>query len=496
MNASPPLLRMEGIKKAFPGVRALGGVDLEAFSGQVLALLGENGAGKSTLIKVLAGAHSQDSGTIRIDNQRVEFPNPLAAQLAGIAVIYQEFNLVPQLTARENIFLGSEQSNVGFVHHRNENRRARELFDRIGVQIDPESRCRDLSIAHQQAVEIAKALSRKARILVMDEPTATLTNLEVEHFFKIVRELKAQNLALIFISHRLDEIFDIADRVTVLRDGMHVASHQVHAVDREELIELMVGRKLENEFPKRPAVLGEPRLVVKQLSRGSKVRNVSFSIRSGEVLGLTGLVGAGRTELARLIFAADRLDAGTIQKDGKHLRLKNPNDAIKAGIALLTEDRKSQGLVLGRSVQENFALPNLAWESRWGFVNTRKENDTFASFVKSLRIRISDGDQLARNLSGGNQQKVVLAKWLHRNCDIILFDEPTRGIDIGAKYEVYQLMNDLANNGKAILMISSELPEILGMSDRILVMHQGQIAGEITDVMNATQEQILNMAIG
>ena len=496
MSACPPLLRMQGIEKTFPGVRALGGVDLEVFSGEVLALLGENGAGKSTLIKVLAGAHSPDSGTIQIDGRSVEFSHPLAAQQAGIAVIYQEFNLVPQLTARENIFLGSEQSSAGFIHQRSEYRRARELFDRMGVQIDPEIRCRDLSVAQQQTVEIAKALSLNARILVMDEPTATLTNQEVERFFKIVRELKAQNLALIFISHRLDEIFDIADRVTVLRDGMHIATRPVSTVSREELIELMVGRKLENEFPKRPAALGKTRLVVNHLSRTSKVRNVSFSIRSGEVLGLTGLVGAGRTELARLIFAADQPDAGTIEKDGRCLCLQNPNDAIKEGIALLTEDRKSQGLVLARSVQENFALPSLAWDSCWGFVKSRDEFHAFDRYVKSLRIRVSHGDQIARNLSGGNQQKVVLAKWLHRNCDVILFDEPTRGIDVGAKYEVYQLMNELAADGKAILMISSELPEVLGMSDRILVMHQGRIAGEITDIKNATQEQILNMAIG
>lgn len=494
-STTPPLLAMKGISKSFPGVRALDGVDLELHRGEVLALLGENGAGKSTLIKVLAGACRPDRGAIWIDGQPAHFANPIDAQRCGIAVIYQEFNLVPTLTAAENIYLGREQTKNGFIRRGLEHRGAADLFRRVGVPIDPDALCRHLSVAQQQVVEIAKALSVDARIMVMDEPSATLTTPEVERLFSIIRDLKAHGLAVIYISHRLEEIFKIADRVMVMRDGRHVATRPIQQVNREELIEMMVGRKLENEFPKRHAALGEERLRVQHLSRGGKVRDVSFSIRRGEVLGLTGLVGAGRTETARLIFGADRPDSGIIELDGRTLRSRSPRDAIQAGIGLLTEDRKTQGLVLGRSVRENFGLPNLPENSRWGFVQQRRERHALESFVDDLRIRVPHLEQLARHLSGGNQQKVVLAKWLQRDCRVIIFDEPTRGVDVGAKYEVYQLINALAAQGKAILMISSELPEVLGLSDRILVMHQGRITGEITDVAQATQEQVMDLAV-
>ena len=487
---------MKGVSKSFPGVRALAGVDLVLHRGEVLALLGENGAGKSTLIKILAGAYRPDAGSIVINGHALSFANPIHAQRAGISVIYQEFNLIPSLSARENIFLGRERTCKGFIQRRAEQSRALELFAHVGVQINPETPCRELAIGQQQVVEIAKALSQDARIIVMDEPSAALTSPEVERLFGIVRELKARGIGVIYISHRLDEIFRIADRVMVLRDGQRVATRPTDQVTREALIEMMVGRKLESEFPKRSATVGKERLVVKHLCRRGKVRDVSFSIRAGEVLGLTGLVGAGRTETARLIFGADRSDSGTITLDGRMLRLQNPRDAIRAGIALLTEDRKSQGLVLGQSVRENFGLPNLSQVSSLGFVQQRRESSAFARFVESLRIRIPHHEQLARNLSGGNQQKVVLAKWLQRNCEVIIFDEPTRGIDVGAKYEVYLLINELAAQGKAILMISSELPEVLGMSDRILVMHQGRISGELADASNATQEDIMRTAVG
>lgn len=491
----PPLLQMRGITKSFPGVRALKGIDLDLGQGEVLALLGENGAGKSTLIKVLGGAHVPEQGAIEIEGQSVSIANPQDSQRAGIGIIYQEFNLVPELTVRENIFLGQEGGTLRWVNARSEHQRARKLFERLGVPIDPEATCGSLTVAQQQIVEIAKALSQDASIIVMDEPSAALTLKEVDSLFAIIRELKAQDIGIIYISHRLDEIFQIADRVTVLRDGEHVGTEPIAALTRETMIEMMVGRSIDDEFPKERAAIGVERLVVRGLTRGRAVRDVSLSVCRGEVLGLTGLVGAGRTETARLIFGADRLEQGEVRLDGKRLTIKHPRDAIAAGICLLTEDRKSQGLVLGQTCRENFGLPNVGAFTRFGLLQHRREQAAFAGYIDSLQIKLTDPDQLAGTLSGGNQQKIVLSKWLERNADVIIFDEPTRGIDVGAKYEIYRLINRLAAQGKAILMISSELPEVLGMSDRILVMHEGRVTGEIKDVANATQEQVMNLAI-
>jgi len=501
--SGPPLLQMRGVDKSFPGVHALKGVDLDLASGDVLALLGENGAGKSTLIKVLGGAHQPDSGTIEIDGRAVQIASPQDSQRAGIGIIYQEFNLVPAMTVRENIFLGQEPGRFSFISAGKERRRARDLFARIGVELNPDALVRDLTVAQQQVVEIAKALSLDSRIIVMDEPSAALSPREVQGLFRIVEELKSEGIGIVYVSHRLDEIFAICNRVTVLRDGEYVDSRPIGELTRETLIELMVGRKLENEFPTRvSAIVSErsdvedrPGLVVSGLAGGPKVKDVSFNVRRGEIVALTGLVGAGRTETARLIFGADKREAGTVTLDGKELDIRSPRDAIAAGICLLTEDRKGQGLILNQSVLENFGLPNLSRFTVAGLIQQKRERDAFNGYVEQLQIKVSGPEQRAGNLSGGNQQKVVLAKWLERDAEVIIFDEPTRGIDVGAKFEIYLLMHKLVEQGKAILMISSELPEVLGMADRIVVLHEGRVKGEIADVKSATQESIMSLAV-
>lgn len=490
-----PLLEMREIVKSFPGVQALRGVSLSLRPGEVLALLGENGAGKSTLMKVLGGAHRADAGTIVVDGREAIFQTPQDSRRAGVAVIYQEFNLVPGLTACENIFLGQEVTRAGFVLRSQERRRAMELFQRLGVEIDLDVPCRQLSTAQQQLVEIAKALAFEARIIVMDEPSAALTSHEVERLFDIIRDLKRHGIGVIYISHRLDEIFTIADRVTVLRDGANVGERPLSEMTRNHMIELMVGRELKDEFPRRSTAIGPVRLEATNLRSGRAVRDVSFTVRRGEILALTGLVGARRTEMVRLLFGADQRDSGDLRLDGKLLSIRSPRDAIASGIGLLTEDRKHQGLVLRHSVRENFGVPNLDRLSRFGFVQQRQESEEFGRYVSTLKIKVPNQEQLAGNLSGGNQQKVVLAKWLARNCDVLIFDEPTRGIDVGAKYEIYLLMNELVAQGKSIIMISSEMPEVLGMADRILVMHEGRITGEIADARRATQEQIMELAV-
>ncbi len=493
----PPILRMQGIAKSFPGVKALDDVSFEVQAGEVHALMGENGAGKSTLMKILAGAYQADGGQIYLDGEVVTIHSPQEATKLRIEIIYQEFNLVPQLTIAENIFLGRERRGAvpGWLDRKTMQDEAQRLMDGLGANIDIRTRVSKLSVAMQQMVEIAKATSRKSRILVMDEPSATLTEHELENLYRLIRQLKEEGVSVIYISHRMDEVFSICDRITVLRDGKTVGTKLTSEVTPDELIKMMVGRTLEDNFPKVVAEVGDTVLEVEHLSRKSDIHDVSFKVKAGEVVALAGLVGSGRTEIARCIFGADPYDSGKISFGGKPLLAHGPGGAIKAGIGLVTEDRKGQGLILDLTVRENTTLAALPSLSKLGFVEKGRERTVTQEYIKSLDIRTPSGEQRVKNLSGGNQQKVVLSKWLLTQSKLLILDEPTRGIDVGAKVEIYQLMNRLTAQGIGILMISSELPEVLGMADRVLVMREGRMVGELSRG-EATQERIGEMAVG
>jgi ribose transport system ATP-binding protein len=438
-----------------------------------------------------------DSGEVVLQGKRVLIDSPQKAMLHGIAIIYQEFNLVPYLNAAENIFLGREpRARIpGFVDFGTMYREAQEIIDKLGVRLNVRTAVNRLSVAQQQMVEIAKATSQNAKIIVMDEPSATLTEHELQSLFALMRQLRDDGHSIVYISHRMEEVFEICDRVTIMRDGHWIATKPVSDLTREEVIRLMVGRELKQMIPKEPAELGEPALKVKGFHRKNELHDINFEVRKGEVLGIAGLVGAGRTELARAIFGADPIDSGTIELFGKPVRIKSPQDAIRLGIGLVTEDRKQQGLILGMAVRENITLANLGAVSVFSFIRAGREREVARKYVGDLTVKTPTIEQTVQNLSGGNQQKVVLAKWLFTDSKVLIFDEPTRGIDVGAKTEIYQLMNALAARGAAIIMISSELPEVLGMSDRILVMHEGRIAGELLRE-EATQEKIMHLATG
>jgi ABC-type sugar transport system ATPase subunit len=488
-------VRLAGIHKAFPGVRAIRSATLELLGGEIHAIVGENGAGKSTLIKVITGAHAPDGGVLELYGEPARLSSPAAGLDAGVAAIYQELALVPAMSVRDNLFLGREPARLGFVDRAAETRRARAVLARLGVTIDLDAAVRDLGVAQQQFVEIAKALEREARVLILDEPTAALSGHEAERLFAVLAELRRDGIAVLYISHRLEEVLRIADRTTIMRDGETLGTWDAGTLTREEIVEKMVGRPLTDEYPtKGGAPLGEELLAVDDL-RGGPVRGVSFAVRRGEILGLAGLVGAGRTELARLVFGADRRSGGTVRLAGRALALASPRDAIRAGICLLTEDRKAQGLLLGRSALENFALPNLGRFSRRGWLRLGEERAAFALHVAALGLRVAGEWQTAGQLSGGNQQKLLIARWLETASQVVIFDEPTRGVDVGARYEIYLLIHELARQGKAIVIISSELPEVLGVCDRILVMRDGRVTGEITDVAGATQERLLELAV-
>ena len=501
-----PLLRMSGISKRFPGVIALDNVSLDVYPGECVALVGENGAGKSTLMKVLSGVYAPDEGIVELGGREVTLLNPRQAQELGISIIYQEFNLMPNMTVAENVFIGREPAKAGFVLRDELRRNTQALLDQLNVSLPTNATVRDLSVAEQQMVEIAKALSFNAKIVIMDEPTSALTDTEVDALLEIVRGLKRQGLGVIFITHRLEEVGQIADRVTVLRDGENVGTIPIADATPEVIVQKMVGREIEELFQKdsTAAAADAPfALEVRNLNRaGSRqdataivLRDVSFGVRAGEIVGLAGLVGSGRTEVARSIFGADPFESGEILVHGKPVDIQSPRDAIDLGIGLVPEDRKKQGLVLGLSVKENISLASLQKLVRFGFVRRGEERAQANEFVEALRIRTPSLDQKVINLSGGNQQKVVISKWLSLSPGVLIVDEPTRGIDIGAKAEVHSLLNELAKQGVAILMISSELPEVLAMSDRILVMRQGRIAGELQR-SKATQERVMALATG
>lgn len=491
------ILEMRGITKRFPGVTALKEAHLALRPAEVHCLLGENGAGKSTLMKILAGAQPLDEGEIILDGEPVTIQSPLHAQALGISMIYQEFNLSPYLSVAENIFLGREpcRGKTPIIDWNQLYRDAEEVLERIRVTMDVRRPVHELSIAQQQMVEIAKALSVNARIIVMDEPSATLTEHELEALFALIRTLKQQGIALVYISHRLEEVFEVGTRATIMRDGEHISTSDLCDLTRESIIKMMVGRELKDEFPKETFARGEERLRVEGFTRAGAFRDVNLTLHTGEIVGLTGLVGAGRTEVARAIFGADQADSGTLYLDGKPVHIKSPRDAIAHGIGLLTEDRKNQGLVLGMTVAENTTLANLKALAGRVLMNRKKERDVTEGYIRDLNIKTPGTGQMVQNLSGGNQQKVVLAKWLFTQSRMLIFDEPTRGIDVGAKVEIYKLMNELVRKGVAVLVISSELPEVIGMCDRILVMHEGRIAGEVARE-GATQEAIMQLATG
>ncbi|WP_330457954.1 sugar ABC transporter ATP-binding protein [Streptomyces sp. NBC_00820] len=494
MSDPDELLRIEGIRKSFPGVVALDGVDFDLRRGEVHVLLGENGAGKSTLIKMLSGAHTPDAGRILAGGEEVRIQGAQDAERLGIATIYQEFNLVPDLTVAENIFLGRQPRRFGMIDRGRMEADAEVLLARVGVNVSPRARVRELGIARLQMVEIAKALSLDARVLIMDEPTAVLTSEEVEKLFAIVRALREDGVGVVFITHHLEEIAALGDRVTVIRDGRSVG--QVPAsTPEDELVRLMVGRSIEQQYPReRPTGQGAPLLHVEGLTRDGVFHDVSFEVRAGEVVGVAGLVGAGRTEVVRAVFGADPYDKGAVKVSGTELRRGDVNAAMAAGIGLVPEDRKGQGLVLDASVAENLGLVTMRSATRAGLVDRRAQHSAAERIATQLGVRMSGLGQHVRTLSGGNQQKVVIGKWLLADTKVLILDEPTRGIDVGAKVEIYQLINDLTAAGAAVLMISSDLPEVLGMSDRVLVMAQGRIAGELT-AAEATQDAVMSLAV-
>lgn len=491
------ILKMTDINKSFSGVKALRGASLELRAGEVHALMGENGAGKSTLMKILTGIYQKDSGEIEVFGEKVEFQNVKESQEKGIAIIHQELNMMKDLTVAQNIFIGREYMKFGaFIDDRKMDSEAKKLLDYVGVKISPDEKLGELTVGKQQMVEIAKAISHNSKLLILDEPTAALTSVEVDDLFRIMNELKRKGIGMIYISHRMDEIKRISDRVTVMRDGEYIGTVNTHETDNEEIVRMMVGRvilgkiKSKSECPKDAPVV----LEVKNLNVGEAVKDVSFSLKKGEILGFSGLMGAGRTEVARALFGADKKDGGEIIINGKSVSIESPEQAVSAGICYISEDRKRFGLLLDKSVTENSVLASVPKFTKYGFIDDVSAEKEAKTVNGKLRTKTPSMSQILRNLSGGNQQKVVVARWLIKDADIFIFDEPTRGIDIGAKSEMYELMGELAKKGKSIIMISSELAEIQRCSDRVIVMCEGRKTAELP-IEDATQENIMKYAM-
>ena len=492
MKQPSVLLELDSITKQYPGVTALDHVSLSFDTGEVHAVCGENGAGKSTLIKIITGAIQPSSGTIRYLGEQIVHQNPITSMEKGIGCIYQEFNLIPYLSVAENIFFGREPKKHGFVDYHLMRKRSEEILQELGVEIDPAMNVEELSVGFQQIVEIAKALSQDVRVLIMDEPSAALTNTELAYLFAIVKKLKQKNVTVIYISHRLEEVFLLADRVSVIRDGHHIKTMNIGDTDRCDLIKNMVGRTLTDGFPNEKVELAEVALEVKNLC-SPKLKDISFSVRKGEILGLAGLIGAGRTEIARAIFGADKADSGKILIRGKEVTVRSPEEALELGIGLIPEDRKQHGILNELSIAHNITFSSLKKFTKGFLIKSSKEKEEAQNMMEALKIKAPDMNVLVKALSGGNQQKVVLSKILLTDSDIIIFDEPTRGIDVGTKQEFYYIMKDLAKAGKAIIMISSEMPELIGMSDRIIILCEGQLVKELKKE-DYSQEIILECA--
>lgn len=492
-----PLLVMEGITKSFPGVKALNNVNFELRSGEVHALIGENGAGKSTLMKILTGSYIADEGKILIDGQPANIDSPRSAQLLGINIIHQEIHMIPHLSVAENIFIGFEPRNKHFkfsIDYEKMNKRAAEILKNMNMEIDPTTKVLKLSIAQQQMVAIARIIALKSRVVIMDEPTASLTDSEIKFLYGVIDKLKKQGVGIVYISHRMEELEILADRVTVLRDGTYIKSLNYSETTPEHLIALMVGRELKDQYPSHKATRGESILKVKKLSTKEGIDIKDFELRAGEITGFYGLVGAGRTEFAKALFGADKSVDYEVYLKNKKINVRNPQDAISNGLCYMTEDRKGEGLALGLSVENNISLANLPGLANMGVINDKKSRQIAENYVKELKIKTPSLEQPAKFLSGGNQQKVILAKWLSLNIEVLIIDEPTRGIDVGTKKEVYELINRLVENGIGVIVISSDLPEVLGISDRIVVMHDMKIKADIPR-NEATQEKLLEYAV-
>ena len=487
---------MTGIEKSFGANSVLRGVDFDIKSGEVHALMGENGAGKSTLMNILTGLHKADAGEIMVDGKQQQFTNPKEAEEYGISFIHQEMNTWPDMTVLENLFIGKEPTNrFGLIQTKKMKEQANKIFQDLGINIALQTDVRELSVGQQQMIEIAKSLMTNAKVIVMDEPTAALTEREIDTLFKLIHTLTEKGVAIVYISHRMEEIFKISNRITVMRDGVSIDTSLTKETTNDEVVRKMVGRELEDYYPQKIAEIKEAILEVKGLTQKGRFEDISFSVKSGEILGFSGLMGAGRTEIMRAIFGIDSFQTGEILLEGKKLTIKAPSDAIAQGIGFLTENRKEEGLVLDYSLRDNISLPSIDGFKKFGIIDTKAESSFALLLMERLKVKATSEMDAASSLSGGNQQKVVLAKWIGIGSKVLILDEPTRGVDVGAKREIYQLMNELADRGVAIIMVSSDLPEILGVSDRVLVVHEGKIAGELSKA-DATEEKIMQLATG